>query len=82
MTIEEVKVKAKFICDHIDPSGKPIAGYYDENEDIYYITYNPEVTKDKKEFVTFKRGCDIKDDVLFDLFSELKMIRSLRERQF
>ena len=79
MTIKEVKAKAKFICDHTDPSGKPISGYYDESEDIYYITYNPEARRNNKEFVTSKKGSEIKDDLLFDPFSELKMIIGLRE---
>ena len=79
MTIEEVKIKAKFICDHIDPSGKPISGHYDESEDMYYITYNSEATRDNKEHVGSQKGSDIKDDVLFDPFSELKVIRSLRK---
>ena len=74
MTIHEVKKKAKFICEHIDPSGKPINGYYDENKDVYYITYNPEVTRDGKEYITFKKGSEIKDNLLFDPFSELKII--------
>jgi hypothetical protein len=76
MTIEEVKNKAKFICEHIDPAGKPINGYYDENEDMYYITYDAEITRDKKEYVTFKKSCDIKDDMLFDPFSEFKSINN------
>jgi len=76
MTIEKVKTKAKFICEHTDPSGKPINGYYDESEDMYYITYDAEITRDKKEYVTFEKGSDIKDNILFDPFSELKMINS------
>ena len=75
MTIHEVKNKAEFICEHIDPSGKPINGYYDKNEDMYYITYDAEVTRDKTEYVTYQKACDIKDNLLFDPFSELKMIR-------
>ncbi len=39
-----------------------------------HITYDAETTRDKKEYVTFKKGCDIKDNLLFDPFSELKMI--------
>ncbi|MBT5934605.1 hypothetical protein [Sulfurimonas sp.] len=74
MTIEEVKNKATFVCEHVDPSGKPINGYYDIKEDIYYITYDSEVTRDKTEYVTFKKGSDIKDNLLFDPFSELKII--------
>jgi hypothetical protein len=74
MTIKEVKKIATFICKHIDPAGKPINGYYNESEDMYYITYDAETTRDKKEYVTFKKGSDIKDNVLFDPFSELKMI--------
>jgi len=74
MTINEVKQKAKFICEHTDPSGKPINGYYDENEDMYYITYSPEATRDGQEYVTYKKGSDIKDNLLFDPFSEFKMM--------
>lgn len=74
MTIDEVKKKAEFISEHIDPSGKPINGYYDKKEDMYYITYDAEVTRDKTEYVTFKKGSDIKDYLLFDPFSELKII--------
>jgi len=74
MTIKEVKEIATFICEHIDPAGKPINGYYDKNEDMYYITYDAEITRDKEEYVTFKKGSDIKDNVLFDPFSELKII--------
>jgi len=74
MTIDEVKKKAKFICKHTDPTGKPINGYYDENEDMYYITYNPEVTRNGKEYVTYQKGSDTKDNLLFDPFSEFKMI--------
>jgi hypothetical protein len=75
MTIQEVKNKAKFICEHTDPSGKPINGYYDAKEDMYYITYDASTTRDHSEFVTSKKGNDIKNDVLFDPFSELKLIR-------
>lgn len=74
MTISEVQSKAKFICDHIDPSGKPIQGYYDKSEDMYYITYSSSVTRDHKEYVTCKKSCEIKDALLFDPFSELKLI--------
>jgi len=74
MTIIEVKKKAKFICEYTDPTGRPINGYYDENEDIYYITYDSSVTDNKKEYVTFEKACNIKDNLLFDPFSELKMI--------
>jgi len=74
MTINEVKQKAKFICEHTDPSGKPINGYYDENEDMYYITYSSRVTADGKEYITSKKGSNIKDNLLFDPFSEFKMV--------
>ena len=74
MTINEVKHKAKFICNHTDPTGKPIKGYYDENEDMYYITYDSEATSDGKELVLFQKGSAIKDKLLFDPFSEFKMI--------
>jgi len=74
MTISEVKNKATFICEHIDPSGKPINGYYNKEEDMYYITYDAEITRDKTEYVTFKQGDKIKDNILFDPFSEFKMI--------
>jgi len=30
LTIEDVKNRAKFICEHIDPSGKPINCFYNE----------------------------------------------------
>jgi len=76
MTIAEVKTKAKFICKHIDPSGKHIDGYYDEKEDMYYITYDANNTKDNKEFIISKKGSTIKDNILFDPFSEFKMIHT------
>ncbi|RLA84621.1 MAG: hypothetical protein DRG78_00960 [Epsilonproteobacteria bacterium] len=79
MTINEVKNTAKFICNHIDPTGKPITGYYNTKEDTYYITYDAKVTSDKTEYIVSKKGTDIKDDVLFDPFSELKMINSTRK---
>ena len=78
LTIEDVKNRAKFICEHIDPSGKPINCFYNEDTDIYYITYDAEVTRDKEEYTVSKKGCDIKNDILFDPFSELKMIVNMR----
>lgn len=74
MTINDVKNKAKFICEHIDPSCKPINGYYDESEDKYYITYDAKVTRDKTEYIIVKKGAAIKDNILFDPFSEFKLI--------
>lgn len=74
ITINEVKKQAKFICSHIDPTGIPIDGYYNAAEDMYYITYDAEVREDKKEHVVFQKGSDTKDYLLFDPFSELKMI--------
>ena len=78
MTIEEVKNKAKFLCEHIDPSGKPINCYYDKKDEMYYITYDAEVSRDNIEYVTLKKGNEIKDNVLFDPFSELKIINENR----
>jgi len=74
MTIKQVKETAELICEHVDPSGKPICGYYDEKEDIYYITYDAKVMRDKKECVIFKKAIDIKYNLLFDPFSEIKMM--------
>ena len=74
MTINEVKNKAAYICEHIDPSGTTINAYYDNEEDMYYITYDAEVTRDGLEYVTFKKGSNIKNNLLFDPFSELKII--------
>jgi len=74
MTINELKKRAKSICEHMDPSGKPIDGYFDENENMYYITYSPEVNRDGKEYVAYKKSSDIKDNLLFDPFSEFKMM--------
>jgi len=44
---------------------------------MYYITYDINNTRDKKEFVMSKKGSTIKDDVLFDPFSEFKMMHRI-----
>ena len=74
LTIQDVKEKAEFICEWTDPIGIPINGYYNREEDMYYITYDPEVTQEKKEHVIYEKGENIMDNLLFDPFSELKMI--------
>ena len=69
MTIDEIKKTMQFICNHIDPRGRPIKGYYNIDEDIYYI-----IDEENNSFMS-RKGSQIEDYLLFDPFSELKLIR-------